>query len=92
MPSVFVVPVYVEVPEGFERAVFVLESHLRRAGYAFRMGEPQACSLDQMADIAPLQEGLANDQQILCPKCGGEIEPDQRPAEALPFLQPHLSR
>src|SRR5438034_10945969 len=35
MPSVLVVPVYVEVPDGFERAVTALEAHLRRAGYAF---------------------------------------------------------
>ena len=40
MPSVLVVPVYVEIPSGIERAVMALESHLRRAGYVFRTGEP----------------------------------------------------
>jgi hypothetical protein len=40
MPSVLVVPVYVEIPSGVERAVMALESHLRRAGYVFRTGEP----------------------------------------------------
>jgi len=40
MPSVFVVPVYVEVPGGFERSIIALESHLRRAGYVFHTGEP----------------------------------------------------
>lgn len=40
MPSVFVVPVYVEVSCGFERALDTLESHLRRAGYLFHTGEP----------------------------------------------------
>jgi hypothetical protein len=39
LPSVFVVPVYVEVSAGFERAVDTLESHLRRAGYVFHTGE-----------------------------------------------------
>ena len=40
MPSVLVVPIYVEIPSGIERAVMALESHLRRAGYVFRTGEP----------------------------------------------------
>jgi len=40
MPSVLVVPIYVEIPSGVERAVMALESHLRRAGYVFRTGEP----------------------------------------------------
>lgn len=40
MPSVLVVPVYVEVPGGFERAVSTLESILQRAGYRFHIGEP----------------------------------------------------
>jgi len=39
MPSVFVVPVYVEVPSGFERSIIALESHLRRAGYVFHVGD-----------------------------------------------------
>lgn len=47
MPSVFVVPVYVEVPSGFERAVDTLEFHLRRAGYAFHTGEPLAEDLEE---------------------------------------------
>ena len=40
MPSVLVVPIYVEIPSGIERAVMALESHLRRAGYVFHTGEP----------------------------------------------------
>jgi hypothetical protein len=47
MPGVFVVPVYVEVPSGFERAVAALESHLRRAGYAFYTGEPMPVTLEE---------------------------------------------
>lgn len=47
MPSVIVVPVYVEVPGGFERAVPTLESHLRLAGYAFHTGEPIAEDLEE---------------------------------------------
>jgi hypothetical protein len=46
LPSVFVVPVYVEVPSGFERAVIELESYLRRAGYAFCTAEPLAEDLE----------------------------------------------
>ena len=40
MPSVQVVPVYVEVPDGFERAISTLESILQRAGYRFHTGAP----------------------------------------------------
>jgi hypothetical protein len=47
MPSVFVVPVYVEVPQGFERAIATLESHLRRAGYAFCMGAALPVTLEE---------------------------------------------
>ena len=47
MPGVFVVPIYVEVPSGFERAVATLESHLRRAGYAFYTGEPLPVTLEE---------------------------------------------
>ncbi len=47
MPNVLVVPVYVEVPEGFERAVSTLESHLRRAGYAFYTGQPLPVTLEE---------------------------------------------
>ena len=47
MPSVLVVPVYVEVPGGFERSVMALESHLRRAGYVFHTGDPLPETLEQ---------------------------------------------
>ena len=47
MPSVFVVPVYVEVSGGFERAVDTLELHLRRAGYLFHTGEPLPMTLEE---------------------------------------------
>jgi hypothetical protein len=47
MPSVFVVPVYVEVPGGFERSVMALESHLRRAGYVFHTGDPLRETLEE---------------------------------------------
>jgi len=47
MPSVFVVPVYVEVPGGFERSVMALEEHLRRAGYLFHVGDPLLETLEQ---------------------------------------------
>jgi hypothetical protein len=46
LPSVFVVPVYVEVSAGFERALDTLESHLRRAGYIFHTGKPLPETLD----------------------------------------------
>jgi hypothetical protein len=46
MPSVMVVPVYVEVSSGFDRAVDTLESHLRRAGYLFHIGEPLSEDLE----------------------------------------------
>jgi hypothetical protein len=47
MANVLVVPVYVEVPEGFERAVSTLESHLRQAGYAFCTGAPMPVTLEE---------------------------------------------
>ena len=47
MPKVFVVPIYVELPDGFDRAIDTLESHLRRAGYAFYTGEPLRKTLDE---------------------------------------------
>lgn len=47
MPSVFVVPVYVEVPGGFDRSVMALEEHLRRAGYLFHTGEPLFETLEE---------------------------------------------
>jgi hypothetical protein len=46
MPSVFVVPVYVEVPDGFERAIATLEAVLQRAGYRFYTGAPLFETLD----------------------------------------------
>jgi hypothetical protein len=48
MPSVFVVPVYVEVSSGFERAVDTLEFYLRRAGYVFHTGKPLAEDLEEI--------------------------------------------
>jgi len=47
LPSVFVVPVYIEVSGGFERAVDTLESYLRRAGYLFHTGEPLPETLEE---------------------------------------------
>ena len=47
MPSVFVVPVYIEVPGGFDRAIPTLEALLRRAGYVFHIGEPLAAPLEE---------------------------------------------
>jgi hypothetical protein len=47
MPSVFVVPVYVEVPVGFERAIGTLEAILRRSGYKFYTGKPLPKTLEQ---------------------------------------------
>jgi hypothetical protein len=47
MPSVFVIPVYVEVPGGFERAVLTLDDLLRRFGYKFRIAEPITGTLEE---------------------------------------------
>ena len=47
MPSVCVVPVYVEVPDGFERAIATLEGILERSGYRFHTGTPFAGTLDE---------------------------------------------
>ena len=47
MPSVFVVPVYIEVSGGFERAVDTLELYLQRAGYLFHTGEPLPETLEE---------------------------------------------
>lgn len=47
LPSVFVVPVYIEVSGGFERAVDTLESYLQRAGYLFHTGEPLPETLEE---------------------------------------------
>ena len=66
MPSVFVVPVYVEVPSGFERSVMALESHLRRAGYVFHTGDPLFATLEETKKSL-LQNAASGD---------GEIEPE----------------
>jgi hypothetical protein len=66
MPSVFVVPVYVEVPSGFERSVMALESHLRRAGYVFHTGEPLFETLEETKKS--LRQNTASGD--------GEIEPE----------------
>lgn len=47
LPSVLVVPVYIEVSGGFERAVDTLELYLRRAGYLFHTGEPLSETLEE---------------------------------------------
>jgi hypothetical protein len=47
MADVLIVPVYVEVPSGFERAIDTLESHLRRAGYVFSTGQPRLEKLEE---------------------------------------------
>jgi hypothetical protein len=47
LPSVFVVPVYIEVSSGFERAVDTLELYLQRAGYLFHTGEPLPETLEE---------------------------------------------
>ncbi len=47
LPSVFVVPVYVEVSGGFERAVDTLELYLQRAGYLFHTGAPLPVTLEE---------------------------------------------
>jgi hypothetical protein len=47
LPSVFVVPVYVEVQGGFERAVDTLELYLQRAGYLFHTGQPLPETLEE---------------------------------------------
>jgi hypothetical protein len=57
LPSVFVVPVYVEVSSGFERAVDTLESHLRRAGYLFHTGEPLPRTLEETKRALGLGNG-----------------------------------
>ena len=56
MPGVLVVPVYVEVPDGVERAIMALEAHLRRAGYQFRTGEPLSEPLEK---TLPLEDESA---------------------------------
>jgi len=64
MPSVLVVPVYVEVPDGFERAVTALEAHLRRAGYAFYTGEPLPATLEETKRNMLAQTAGANGGHI----------------------------
>ena len=67
MPSVLVVPVYVEVPGGFERSVMALESHLRRAGYVFHTGEPLFETLEETKKAL-----LATEQAA----CGADVGED----------------
>ena len=65
MPSVFVVPVYVEVSAGFERAIDTLELYLRRAGYLFHTGEPLPQTLeDTKKALENTREGRGNDGGI----------------------------
>ena len=91
MPSVFVVPVDVEVPDGFERAVATLESCLGRAGYAFYVGEASPLTLDEFrkasADDFRSQKTMAKSVQDdlleclarnICPNCRKEIQEDKR--------------
>ncbi len=78
MPSVLVVPVYVEVPDGFERAVTALEAHLRRAGYAFYTGEPLPVTLEETKrNIACSTNGRGgrslHRKRIICWSSGIEI-------------------
>jgi hypothetical protein len=47
LPSVFVVPVYIEVSGGFDRAVDTLELYLQRAGYLFHTGDPLPETLEE---------------------------------------------
>ncbi len=61
MAGVFVVPVYVEVPSGFERAVATLESHLRRAGYAFYTGDPLPVTLEETRRATAARDALKAD-------------------------------
>jgi hypothetical protein len=56
MPGVFVVPVYVEVPSGFERTILALEAHLRRAGYIFYTGAPLLKTLEEAKESLPDDE------------------------------------
>lgn len=72
MPSVLVVPVYVEVPGGFERSVMALESHLRRAGYVFHTGDP-------------LRETLEETKKALL-RAGGEADIADEETATLPEL------
>lgn len=74
MPSVFVVPVYVELPAGFERAIVTLESILRRAGYTFHTGELLPHTLEECKE--------ANDGQLRTGR-----PPGPRGQECLPELR-----
>ena len=58
MPTVLVVPVYVEIP-GIARGVMALEEILRRAGYIFLTGEPLHETLEQTKKMH-LKEGFTN--------------------------------
>ena len=61
MAGVFVVPVYVEVPTGFERAIATLELHLRRAGYAFYTGDPLPVTLEETRRATTARDPLKAD-------------------------------
>ena len=61
MPGVLVVPVYVEVSSGFERAVDTLESYLRRAGYIFHTGEPLPETLEDTKRALEEKRGNVGD-------------------------------
>lgn len=63
MPSVFVVPVYVEVPGGFERSVMALEEHLRRAGYVFHVGDPLFETLEETKKSLTLTAPAESDSE-----------------------------
>ena len=47
MPSVLVVPVYVELPVGFDNAISTLEAILKRSGYIFYTGKPLPRTLEE---------------------------------------------
>lgn len=61
LPSVFVVPVYVEVSAGFERAVDTLELYLQRAGYLFHTGEPLPKTLEETKRALESERGHRGD-------------------------------
>ncbi len=68
MPNVVVVPVYVEVSAGFDRAVDTLESYLRRAGYLFHTGEPLPETLEET------KRGLENRRESRVDDGGNRVE------------------
>ena len=56
MADVLVVPVFVEIPSGFERSLSTLEDILRRAGYAFSVGEPLSGMVETAAQTFAQQQ------------------------------------